>query len=149
MSRVAEELKIKLEKATTMYDTLLASSKEREGALDRELTELKESEKNMRVRYAKQLQEAESKSVAKPSMISSFANSNAFTVKRAQSSMESLGASTLPSGMKSSASFERMQSIMKQNESEVVSLKDQISRLEQSKANLEDQLVKLTSSNDH
>ena len=67
-------------------------------------------------------------------------------VKRTYSAIDTQVA--LPSGMGSSASFERMQSTLKQQESEITSLQDQLKRLEATKSSLEEQLVKLTASND-
>lgn len=106
----------------------------------------------MKFRFAKQLQEFESQS-KKLDMISNdnnnssssnASNSPAMASKRNKFSDNH----SLPSGMSSSASFERMQSIIKQQESEIVSLQEQLTRLENTKVSLEEQLVKLTSSND-
>ena len=129
-----------------MYDSVVSSSRQKEQELEKEISQLRESEQNLRNSYTKQLKEAEQKNTQ-----SSFADTSApkFTSRRVQSSFESLGSTTLPSGMKSSASYERSQALIKQYESEIISLKEQIERLENSKQNLEDQLVKLTATNDH
>merc|ERR1711879_122850 len=78
--------------------------------------------------------------------ISSLADSPVPSTKRNTLAID--GLKSLPSGMGSSASFERLQSTTKQQESEIVSLQEQLRRLETTKNSLEEELVKLTASND-
>lgn len=145
-----EETKVKYSKLSTIYEELKISYQENKISLENEINELKESEKNLRFRFTKQLQEYENQSVDlnKLSKVTPSSSNDLRNHSPSISTKHNFDNISLPSGMSSSASFERMQSLIKQQESEIISLQEQLTRLESVKSSLEQQLVKLTTTND-
>ena len=146
------ELKTKMVQMQTECDTLRRSSQDKQESLEQELISLKDTERTLRLQYTKQLQEIErlnmeSVKPLKSSLSRVLETTPTAAPLRTKSSVESLA--TLPSGMASSATYERLQMGLQQHQSEIVSLKQQIEQMEVAKAHLEDQLVKLTTTNDH